>query len=693
MREQAEGLLKQAYGGSATFRPGQWEAIETLVHDGQRLLVVQPTGWGKSLVYFVATRLLRERGRGPTLLISPLLALMRNQREAAERLNLETRSITSENTEEWEDVIADLEHDRVDVLLVSPERLANQEFHQRVLPAIRRGIGLLVVDEAHCISDWGHDFRPDYRRIVRISQNLPPGTPVLGTTATATERVVSDIRDQLGPALAVQRGPLGRKSLRLQNMRLVSPAERLAWLVEAVPRLPGTGIIYCLTTSDTERVAAFLRDNGIDAEAYHSDLDKVVCRQLEDRLQANDLKVLVATVKLGMGYDKPDLRFVIHYQRPGSVVAYYQQVGRAGRDGSVAYGVLLSGVEDDQIADYFIDRAFPTEEAVRSVLAAIESNGSATLPEILGQVNLQVGRVAQVLKLLEIDRAIYVEKPKRGRVTYYRTPGGSFISNRPMQDAISERRRAEVRRMQEYVVHTECLMAFLARELDDPETGPCGQCACCTGPFMQIEPSPQLVEEALSYLKRLDQPLRIRKQWPDKSRIPAELQVAEGRALCQWGDPGWAELVKRGKYPPFGTGAGFADELVEAAAAMIEDRWRPYPPPAWVTCVPSLGRPTLVSSFAERLAARLRLPFASILAKVRPTAPQKEMENSVQQVANILDVFAVIGDVLPGPVLLVDDVVDSGWTLAICGMGLRQAGAEHVYSFALATQLKGSDDL
>lgn len=354
MKQRTLSLLRQMLGPDAEFRPGQWEAVDKLVAQRGRVLVVQRTGWGKSLVYFLATRLLRDQGAGPTLLISPLLALMRNQIEMAECIGIHAATMNSSNREEWHAVENALAADACDLLLISPERLTNPRF-QSLLPKIAGRVGLFVVDEAHCISDWGHDFRPDYRRIIRIVRNLPEGVPVLGTTATANDRVIADVQSQLGVGLSVLRGPLARPSLRLQNIQLADQSERLAWLAEYLPRFPGTGIIYCLTIADTERVTKWLQQKGFRVKAYHAGNDANIDRvELEQALLNNEIKALVATVALGMGFDKPDLGFVIHFQRPGSVVAYYQQVGRAGRAVGRAYGILLNGREDDEIQDYFI---------------------------------------------------------------------------------------------------------------------------------------------------------------------------------------------------------------------------------------------------------------------------------------------------------------------------------------------------
>src|SRR6185369_721185 len=386
---RARSLLDQMLGPSAGFREGQWQAIEAIVRQRSRVLVVQRTGWGKSLVYFLATKLLREQNAGPTILVSPLLSLMRNQIDAATRIGIRAFTINSSNRAEWDAAESALAHDICDILLISPERLANERFMKSVLPGMSGRAGLFVVDEVHCISDWGHDFRPDYRRIVRVIESLPAGIPVLGTTATANDRVVADVQQQLGPGLVVLRGSLARTSLRLQNIVLSSQAERLAWLAENIQKFKGSGVIYCLTVADVERVSNWLKSQGISADAYHAgDNAKMDREALEKALLGNELKALVATVALGMGFDKPDLAFVIHFQRPGSVVHYYQQVGRAGRAVDRAYGILLSGREDDDIQDYFIESAFPSPEAVMSILDALAASGGLSMNELLARVNV-----------------------------------------------------------------------------------------------------------------------------------------------------------------------------------------------------------------------------------------------------------------------------------------------------------------
>ncbi|MEG3900635.1 RecQ family ATP-dependent DNA helicase [Microcoleus sp. B4-C5] len=688
LKNRARSLLQIALNNTqADFRDGQWEAIASLIEERSKLLVVQRTGWGKSLVYFLATRLLRDRGAGPTLLISPLLALMRNQIAAAERIGIKAATINSSNTEEWQLVKTQLLAGEIDVLLISPERLANQDFTNTILLPISPRIGLFVVDEAHCISDWGHDFRPDYRRIVRILQALPQNIPVLATTATANNRVVNDIVEQLSSNLRVIRGNLIRESLQLQNIALGSSAARMAWLAEQLPNLPGSGIIYTLTVRDSERVTDWLTIQGINAKAYHAQLENVEKEALEDQLLNNEIKALVATVALGMGFDKPDLGFVIHYQRPGSAVHYYQQVGRAGRAVEQAYGILLSGDEDDDITNYFIRTAFPPQAHTKLILHALnQANNGLSVLQLEQELNLSRGLIEKVLKLLSLESPAPVIKQSS---KWCATP----VNYQPDTDKIellTEIRRQEQDKMREYMGEsTQCLMAFLAGELDDPNPTNCGKCAVCLGkPLLPETPSLEMVNQATQYLRRCDRIIEPRKQWPSQAfpiyrlsgNIKPNLIAEAGRALSLWGDAGWGELVKLGKYRD----NNFNDALVEGAFEMIQ-RWQPQPFPTWVTCVPSLNRPELVPNFAQKLANRLNLPFQPVIRKINPTRPQKEMNNSYQQAHNLDGAFAIdTWEGIKGTVFLVDDMVDSRWTFTVIAALLRQRGSGPVFPLALS---------
>ena len=669
----------------AEFREGQDEAIRHVVEGHGRLLVVQRTGWGKSFVYFTATKLLREAGVGPTLLISPLLALMRNQIEAAERMGVRAVRITSDNQEHWQDVEECLRRDEVDILLIAPERLGNEHFRMEVLAGIADRISLLVIDEAHCISDWGHDFRPHYRLIERISRTLPANLRLLATTATANDRVMDDLAEVLGPGLKVFRGELNRPALTLQTIRLPRQSERLAWLAQRLPALPGNGIIYTLTVRDAGRVAEWLQSQGLVVEPYTGETGKRrPC--LERALLENRVKALVATTALGMGFDKPDLGFVIHYQTPGSVVAYYQQVGRAGRALDKAYGVLLSGEEETEITGYFIASAFPTRDEVRQVIDALEAAPDGlSVPELEGKVNLSRGRIEKTVALLSLESPAPIAKQdSQWQLTAASLSSGFW----ERAERLTALRREEQRQMQEYVKLESGHMGFLIQALDgNPET-----VRPPNLPPLPTEVDPRILQEAVSFLRRTSLPIEPRKQWPAGGMpqyrvsgvISAEQRAEAGKALCIWGDAGWGGLVRRGKYQD----GRFADDLVRACGDLVA-QWAPRPAPEWVTCIPSTRHPRLVPHFAERVAAALGLPFHVSLAKVEERAEQKSMKNSVQQACNVDGSLEVSLDPLPGPVLLVDDMVDSRWTLTVAAWLLRSHGSGEVWPLALA--LAGQD--
>ena len=680
--ERALELLRRGSGqGNARFREGQENAIRQVVEGRSRLLVVQKTGWGKSFVYFIATKLLREAGCGPALLFSPLLSLMRNQIAAADRMGVRAVRITSDNSAQWAEVEACLQRDDVDILLISPERLGNEHFRIGPLAEIAERIALLVVDEAHCISDWGHDFRPHYRMIERLIRDLT-NVRLLATTATANNRVMDDLRTVLGPAVSVLRGDLNRPSLSLQTIGLPRQEERLAWLAEQIPRLSGHGVIYTLTVSDAGRVAAWLQSRGINAHAYTSQVAADRRVQLEQALLNNRVKALVATTALGMGFDKPDLSFVIHYQSPASVVAYYQQVGRAGRGLAAAYGVLLSGEEETGIADYFIASAFPSrEEACQVINALAAAPDGLSLTSLMGKVNLGRGRIEKTVQLLALESPAPIAKvDSRWRLTAASLSEAFWAR----AERLTRLRYAEQRQMQDYVKLDGGHMAFLVRALDgDP-----GMLQPTSLPVLPRTANARLVQEAVTFLRRAYLPIEQRKRWPAgglpqfgvSGSIDLVHQAEPGRALCVWGDAGWGTLVKDGKYRD----GRFADELVHACYLLVE-QWSPRPAPAWVTCVPSNRCPDLVPDFAERLANRLTLPFYRALEKIRKCPEQKSMANSTQQARNVDGSLRICSIALPeGPVLLIDDMVDSRWTLTVAAWLLRSHGSGAVWPLALA---------
>jgi ATP-dependent DNA helicase RecQ len=657
---------------AAEFRDDQLNAIHDVVVDRARVLCVQRTGWGKSAVYFIATALLREAGAGPTLIVSPLLALMRNQIAAAERLGLRAHTINSTNRDAWDEVRDRLADDATDLLLISPERLNNPRFRDEMLPLFAASVGLLVIDEAHCISDWGHDFRPDYRRVKDVLDRLPAGVAVLGTTATANDRVVDDVASQLGPGLRAYRGRLARGSLRLEVVELPRPAERLAWLATHLPGLPGSGIVYTLTRRDAEQVAAFLSAQGIAAVAYSGEHETEARVAVEDRLLGNRVKAVVATSALGMGYDKPDLSFVVHYQAPGSVISYYQQIGRAGRAIGHADIVLLRGGEDRRIQDFFIEQAFPTREHVKAVLEDLDTAGESgrTTRELMAVVNLGMARIEAMLKILDVEGAV-----ARAGTRWKLVPDADWSYDAERYALITALRRKEQRAMAAFGTDGRCLMRVLQEELDDPAPADCGRCAVCAGPRFDAPLDSALVEAAGRHLRSTPIELEVKKMAPDEAgtmrKIPEDVRLEPGWALARFGDGGWWPAIERGL-----RSGEFEDDVVDAVADLMRAAEAD-----WVTVVPSLR----LGDVVERLGNRLAIPFVRLLERTGDRPPQREMANATQQAANVRGAFRVVATPPPGTGVLLDDRRMSGWTLAMVGGQLRRAGAARVVPVALAT--------
>ena len=681
--ERALELLRLGSGQvHAIFRDGQEEAIQQMTDGDHRLLVVQKTGWGKSFVYFISTKILREAGCGPALLVSPLLALMRNQIAAAERMGVRAATINSDNIAKWTEVEAKIKQNEIDILLISPERLANERFRAEILGGLSLHVSLVVVDEAHCISDWGHDFRPHYRLLERFIRNMPSNIKLLATTATANNRVVEDLENVLGPNLRISRGDLNRPSLTLQTIRLESKAERLAWLSHQLAALAGHGIIYTLTVRDANQVANWLNSQGFDVEAYTGESGSRR-PELEQALSENRIKALVATTALGMGYDKPDLSFVIHYQKPSSVVAYYQQVGRAGRALNAAYGILLSGKEEDDIANWFIKSAFPTNEEVKEVVAQLEAHPTGlSVPQLLKEVNLSQGRVEKTLSLLALESPPPITKSGRH---WQKTEVALSEDFWERAERLTTLRRREQQRMREYVhLPFGQHMSFLISELD----GDLSDVITSSLQALSEDFPKDKLREANIFLKRYHLPINPRKQWPNgglkhsnnHGKIAKSDQANTGKVLSLLGDAGLGDLVNVGKNQQ----QYFSDELIDACVVMFKE-WDPQPAPTWVTCVPSLRNPTLVPDFAKRLAQALNLSFRVAIEKTDSRPEQNKFNNSFQQARNVDGSLAPVRDqILSGPVLLVDDVILSGWTLTISSWLLRKNGSGEVWPLALA---------
>ncbi len=698
LRERAEGHLRALAGEGARLRDDQWAAIEALVADGRRALVVQRTGWGKSAVYFVATALLRAAGAGPTVIVSPLLSLMRNQIAAAERAGIHAATINSANVEEWSDIYARVNRGELDVLLLSPERLNNPDFRDQVLPRLAATCGLLVVDEAHCVSDWGHDFRPDFRRLRTLLADLPAPIPVLATTATANSRVVGDVAEVLGLGqededVLVLRGSLDRASLYLSVLQLTGQAERLAWLADHLRDLPGSGIIYTLTVAASQEVADYLRERGYPVAAYSGQTEQAERLVAEDDLIHNRVKALVATSALGMGFDKPDLGFVIHFGAPSSPIAYYQQVGRAGRGVEKAEVILLPGAEDQAVWDYFASVGFPREEQVRAALAALAVEGKPLSTMALEpRVDLSRSRLETMLKVLDVDGAVR------------RVRGGWEATGQPWRydgeryERVAAVRQAEGRAMRDYIETDRCRMQFLREQLDDPRAEPCGRCDNCGGTTIPMGVGDATVEAARERLARPGVTVDPRRQWPSamaalgvplSGKIPEGQMAAPGRAIARFTDLGYGSRVREALAPDQPDWE-IPEDLLRAAVKAL-GAWGWDERPAAFVSVGSHTRPLLIESLAAGLARIGRLPYLGAVRHIRE--PDARRSNSAQRLRAVHgayqappDLMAAVRELGGKPVLLVDDRTDTGWTLTVVARLLREGGAGAVLPLVLAIE-------
>ena len=678
---ESSDVIKRLYGPNAEFRPGQYEAIEATIMK-KRTLVVQRTGWGKSLVYFVCTKIMRENGAGITLVVSPLLVLMQNQIEAAEKIGLKCEALNSETRDRQDEIIEEMINSEVDMVFVTPETLFTEKI-QKNLKDIK--IGMFVIDEAHCISDWGHDFRLEYCRLKDVITRLPKSVPILATTATANDRVIADLEDQLGGEVFVSRGPLSRDSLYIQVLKMPSKIERYAWILENINKLPGSGIIYCLTQRDCDYLTDFLKKNGISAMSYYAK-DKKNDENIiaEEAFRNNKIKVLVATIKLGMGYDKGDISFIIHYQMPKNIVSYYQQIGRAGRNIESAYVFLMFGQEDEAISQYFIDTAFPKEYETRELFEIVRDSGGIGKNQLTEKMNIRYSRLEKALAFMTNDGFIYKEGSK------YYASAKPFFYNKEHYDEITQIRKKELEEMKGIAYTDECYSKYLVTRLDDKTACDCGHCSnCLKRELIPSEVSMSSKEKASEYINGLILPIEPRKRWANKTitgTSTMEYINMPGICLSKYGDPGYGELVKRDKYSK---SKRFCDELVGKSQSVLKDLIN-REHIKYITCVPSL-RSNIVEDFTKRLAESFSLEYIELIRKI-DSPQQKMMENSAHQCSNAFRSFEIKkGRYIPDKILLVDDIVDSRWTLTVCGYRLMENGCSEVYPFALSDSSQKED--
>jgi len=687
----ASRVIEALAGEHARFRDDQEHAIAALCEPAARVLVVQATGWGKSAVYWAATAIRRQEGAGTTLVVSPLLSLMRDQVKAAARAGLNAATLNSSNIGEWDEIEQAVAAGDLDVLLVSPERLANPKFGDRVMSALAGNLGLLVIDECHALSDWGHDFRPDYRRLADVLQTLNPHTPVLATTATANGRVTKDVAAQLGEATVVLRGQLARTSLQLVSVPPMDPLSRYAWVVDHLGLLPGSGIVYCLTVADAERLTALLaqRYGPATVAVYTGQLDADARATTEERLRRNEVKAVIATSALGMGFDKPDLGFVVHVGAAPSPVAYYQQIGRAGRGLDHAFVVLLPSDADEPIWEYFATSTIPVQADVRTLLSTLlEAVEPMTVPAIEAMTTLRRGSIELMLKQLAVDGS--VERTVEG----WRSTGREWHYDQEHYDSVVAGRRREAAIMRDYISGASCLMMLLQQSLDDPDATACGRCSVCLGDLpspLAARPDPATVREAQRLLRGGDHVVEPRKMWPGgafgaKGRIPAELGAAEGRAVVYADAPEWREVVAAAFDNP--SEAALPTELVDGCLETLV-RWKTSWPtrPQSVVALAAAGHRTLMQQLAAQIGSVGKLP----LQTWNPSRPVSERQTAGGDEAAAWRLALDVDDELRGfvagqAVLLLVDRTATLWPVTVATAALREAGAVAVLPLVVHRQ-------
>lgn len=665
-REEAERILKSKFG-LPYFYDEQWEAIDKLLK-GQRILMIQRTGFGKSLVFQFSAILLN----GTTVIFSPLIALMREQVNRLKELGLPAAYINSTLTpEEKQEALQNAEKGKYKLLYIAPERQEDEEW-QKVVQRMR--LGMVVVDEAHCISTWGHDFRPSYRRIVNVVKQLQTDFPVLACTATATIKVQQDIEVQFDNSrLTVLRGNLSRPNFALKVIHCEKQEDKMAGVLQIVSSLKGTGVIYCGTQAETEIYSKWLDFNGIKVTNYNAGLEDETRKRIEIDFVNDVYKCVVSTNALGMGMDKPNLRFVIHTQIPASPLHYYQEIGRAGRDGFDTQVILFYTPEDDELPQSFIKNNKPAIKYYHRLIEILQTE-SLGLHGIIRKINRKQTAVNVILADL-IDQGIVI-KNNNGKSPRYEL---KFNAPQLITHGFEELRNAKLadyEHMKGYMATKSCRMGYLQNYLGDRVTSSCGKCDNDLGKNYIVKATAAELIKIQEFRESYFPVLEVE----NKTCI-----LIDGVAASWYGVTNVGTMMHACKYEH---GGDFPDYLLRLTLKAFRSHFKNMNFDV-VMYVPPTISGELVKNFAEKIARTLRFEFSNGIVKTRVTEAQKVFESAIGKKENLKDAFTVQTNVRGKKILLIDDIFDSGSTIKEIADMLKHHGAELVAPLVIAKTVGG----
>lgn len=669
-RKEAEIKLKKIFGFDS-FYDTQWLVIEKLL-SGKRILFIEKTGYGKSLCFQFPALLFN----GTTIIFTPLIALMRDQVKKLRNLGISATCINSnQSNEENNFIIHEAKENKIKILYIAPERMENAEWLQT---AREMKISMVVVDEAHCISVWGHEFRPSFRRIISVVNLLPMNFPVLATTATATKKVEEDIKTQIGKNITSIRGNLLRPSLNLRVVKVKSEDEKLIWIGENINKIKGTGIIYTGTHVNTEIYSKWLEYLNINATAYHAGLDPQSRKAIEKGLLENSYKCVVSTNALGMGIDKPDLRFIIHTQTPQSPIHYYQEIGRAGRDGKPALTILFFNHDEDlSLPLAFIENSKPSINKYNRVMRAIrgERLGINQLINLTDIKKNQVDIIISDLIEQKIINEVLDEKTKKFEYRY-KAPEldeSAFAK-------LKESKLKDLDQMIAYIETSGCRMKFLCNYLDDKLENNCGKCDNDSGRHVIVT----VAKEWGLKLKDFQN-----NYFPELEVESFNTNLTNGVAASYYGFSNVGNTLHRCKYQH---GGDYPDFLLKQTLSAFKKHLSNYKFDLMLYVPPTESK-NLVKKFANKLSGELKIPISHNLCKNRKIKAQKIFQSTTSKSSNVKNCFEYNpeSEIKGKTILLVDDIFDSGATIKEIGRYLTGLGAKNIAPLVIAKTI--SSDL